>query len=232
MKAADIMTTPAITVTPQATVGEVAVLLAERGISAVPVLEDDRLVGIVSEADLLHRHEIGTDCALRDDPWWLRVFRLDSEPAKYVRSHAVRVADIMTRKVAVVDRDAPLAEVADVLDKRGVKRLPVTRDGRVIGIVSRSDLVAALAASRAEPADAAPQDDEAILARLLAELGRQSWWRADLSIATVENGVVTYRGLMDSEGERAAARVAAEAIPGVRGVKDLRGVYADFVSMV
>ena len=126
MKAADIMTTPAITVTPQATVGEVAVLLAERGISAVPVLEDDRLVGIVSEADLLHRHEIGTDCALRGDPWWLRMFRLDAEPAKYVRSHAVRVADIMTRKVAVVDPDAPLAGVADVLDKRGVKRLPVT----------------------------------------------------------------------------------------------------------
>ena len=232
MKAADIMTAPAITVTPQATVGEVAALRAERGISAVPGGGEDRLVGIVSEADLLHRHEIGTDCALRDDPWWLRMFRLDSEPAKYVRSHAVRAADIMTRKVAVVDPDAPLAEVADVLERRGVKRLPVSRDRRVIGIVSRSYLVAALAASSAEHTAAAPQDDEAILARLLAELNHQSWWRADLSLATVENGVVTYRGLMDTEGERAAARVAAEAIPGVRGVKDLRGVYADFVSMV
>lgn len=232
MKAADIMTTPVITVTPQTAVAEVAVLLAERGISAVPVVEEGRLVGIVSEADLLHRHEIGTDCALRDDPWWLRMFRLDSEPAEYVRSHAVRVADIMTRKVAVVDPDAPLVEVADALERRGVKRLPVTRDGRVIGIVSRSDLVGALAASSAQPAAAAPQDDEAILARLLAELRHQSWWRADLSMAAVENGVVTYRGLMDTEGERAAARVAAEAIPGVRGVKDLRGVYADFVSMV
>jgi CBS domain-containing protein len=232
MKAADIMTAPAVTVTPQTTLGEVAVLLAERGISAVPVVEEDRLVGIVSEADLLHRHEIGTDCALRGDPWWLRMFRLDSEPAKYVRSHAVRVADIMTRKVAVVDEDAPLAEVADALDRRRVKRLPVTRNGRVIGIVSRSDLVAALATSSADRAGAAPQDDEAILARLLAELNRQPWWRADLSMVTVLDGVVTYRGLMDVEGERAAARVAAEAIPGVRRVEDLRGVYADFVSMV
>jgi CBS domain-containing protein len=232
MKAADIMTAPAITVTPQTKVHDLAALLAERGISAVPVVEGERLVGIVSEADLLRRHEIGTDCALRGGPWWARVFRLDYAPADYVRSHAVRVADIMTRKVAVVDPDAPLAEVADVLDRRGVKRLPVSRDGRVIGIVSRSDLVAALAASSAQPAGAAPQDDQAILARLLAELNHQSWWRADLSIATVENGVVTYRGLMDTEGERDAARVAAEAIPGVRRVEDLRGVYADFVSMV
>ena len=232
MKASDIMTAPAITVTPQTTVGEVAALLAERAISAVPVVEAGRLAGIVSEADLLHRHEIGTDCALRGDPWWLRMFRIDSEPAKYVRSHAVRVADIMTRKVAVVDPDTTLAEVADVLDRRGVKRLPVTRDGRVVGIVSRSDLVAALAASNAGRAEPAPQDDEAIRERLLAELHRQPWWHSDLSLVTVRDGVVTYRGLMDTEGERAAARVAAEAIPGVRRVDDLRGVYADFVSMV
>jgi CBS domain-containing protein len=231
MKAADIMTAPAITVTPETKVHDVAVLLAARGISAVPVVEGDRLVGIVSEADLLHRHEIGTDCALRGDPWWMRMFRMDSEPAKYVRSHAVRVADIMTPDVSVVDPDAPLADVAEAFEKRGIKRLPVVRNGRVIGIVSRSDLVAALAASRADAA-ATPQDDEAIRARLVAELGRQPWWRSDLSLVAVRNGVVTYRGLMDVEGERAAARVAAEAIPGVRRVEDLRGVYADFVSMV
>ena len=230
MKAADIMTAPAVTVTPGTKVHDVAALLAARGISAVPVVEDDRLVGIVSEADLLHRHEIGTDCALRDDPWWMRLFRMDSEPAKYVRSHAVRVADIMTPNVAVVDPDAPLADVAEMFEERGVKRLPVVRNGRVVGIVSRSDLVAALAASTA--GGAAPQDDEAIRTRLVAELERQPWWRSDLSLVSVRNGVVTYRGLMDVEGERAAARVAAEAIPGVRRVEDLRGVYADFVSMV
>jgi CBS domain-containing protein len=231
MKAVDIMTSPVVTAAPETTVREVAALLYERRIGALPVVQDGRLVGIVSESDLLRRHEIGTDCALRGDPWWMRMFRMDSEPAKYVRSHAVRVADIMTPDVSVVDPEAPLADVAEAFEKRGIKRLPVVHNGRVIGIVSRSDLVAALAASSAG-AGATPQDDEAIRARLVAELERQPWWRSDLSLVSVRNGVVTYRGLMDVEGERAAARVAAEAIPGVRRVEDLRGVYADFVSMV
>jgi CBS domain-containing protein len=229
MKAADIMTAPVVTVTPDTSVREAAALLATRSISALPVIDAERLVGIVSEGDLIHRHEIGTDCALRGDPWWLRIFRPPSPTDDYVKSHAARVKDIMSKDVVTVGSDAPLWEVADLLDRRRIKRVPVMDAGRLAGIVSRSDLVKALAA--AEP-PAVPQGDEAIRAALVAELERQPWWRAGLCGVAVEDGIVIYRGVMEVRGEEAAARVAAEGIPGVRGVVDHRLAYIDLPSMV
>ena len=231
MKAADIMTSPVVTVAPDALVHEVAQILSGRAISAVPVVEGGRLVGIVSEADLLHRHEIGTDCALRGDPWWLRALRPPSATAKYVKSHAVHVEDIMTREVFTVGVNTPLADVANVLEQHHIKRLPVVDEGRVTGIVSRSDVVAALAASGAGMTGSAPDDDEAIRARLIAELERQPWWRF-MSSVDVASGVVTYRGVIDSEDERAAARVAAEGIRGVSRVEDLRILVQDLPTMI
>lgn len=219
MKAADIMTRPAITVTPETSVREAAALLAARGISAVPVLNGERLVGILSEGDLLHRHEIGTDCAPHGDPWWLRILHDRSATDDYVKTHAVRVKDIMTRDVATVTPDAPLSEVAALFDTRRIKRAPVVDAGRVTGIVSRSDLVKALAAAALPRV---PPGDDAIRGTLVAELERQSWWRRGQSSVTVEDGVVTYDGIVHSDGEETAARVAAESIPGVRRVDDRR----------
>ena len=112
MKAKDIMTAPVATVGPETSVHEIAALLFERRISAVPVVEDDELVGIVSEADLLHRYEIGTDCALRGEPWWMRLFGADRSPEDYVRTHAQHARDIMTQEVATVTPDTPLAAIA------------------------------------------------------------------------------------------------------------------------
>ena len=229
MRAADIMSKPVITVTSETPVREAAGLLATHAISALPVVDAGRLVGILSEADLLHRHEIGTDCALRGDPWWLRILRPPSPTDAYVRSHAARVKDVMTRDVATVGPNTPLWEIAELLEMHRVKRLPVVAGARVVGIVSRSDLVKALAAA-APPA--APQGDEAIRAALVSELERQPWWRTGMSSVTVEDGVVVYRGVMTLRGEEAAARVAAEGIPGVRGVVDHRLAYIDLPSMV
>jgi CBS domain-containing protein len=229
MKAADIMTTPVVTVSPDTSVREAAALLVTRSISALPVIDGQRLVGIVSEGDLIHRHEIGTDCALRGDPWWLRIFRPPSTTEDYVKSHAARVKDIMSKEVATVGPDAPLWEVAELLDTRRVKRVPVLDAGRVAGIVSRSDLVRALAA--AEP-PAVPQGDEEIRAALLAELERQAWWRRGFCAVTVKDGVVAYDGVIQLDGEKTAARVAAESIPGVRGVEDHRLAFADIPTMV
>jgi CBS domain-containing protein len=225
MNAADIMTVQVVTVSPETPVHDLAVLLVEQKVSAVPVIESDRLAGIVSEADLLHRYEIGTDCALRREPRWLRLFAADRSSEEYVKSHARRVRDIMTADVATVAPDTPLSEVAALLEKRSIKRVPVVQDGRLVGIVSRSDLVWALA--KRPVLTSGPLSDEIICGQLFAELRRQPWWRSDYSSVTVENGTVTYAGLLEFENDRTAARVAAETIPGVRGVVDRRMAYRD-----
>lgn len=232
MKAKDIMTSKVITVTSGSSVSEIARLLFERCISALPVVDGERLVGIVSEGDLLHRYEIGTDCALGGDPWWMRLFSADRSPEEYVKSHARYARDIMTRDVATVASDAPLAEIATLLEKRRIKRVPVVDDGRLVGIVSRSDLVHALVAATRARSDADPIADETIRAMLMAELRRQAWWRKDFASVTVEQGVVTFAGLIETEKERIAARVAAETVPGVRSVVDDRIAYRDVLSTV
>ncbi len=232
MNAKDVMTSKVITVTSGTLVSEVARLLFERRISALPVLDGEQLVGIVSEADLLHRYEIGTDCALGADPWWMRLFSADRSPAEYVKSHARYARDIMTREVATVAPDTPLAAIATLLEKRRIKRVPVLDDGHLVGIVSRSDLVHAMVSAARAGAPAGPFTDDAIRALLMAELRRQAWWRKELAKVTVEQGVVTFAGLIETESERIAARVAAETVPGVRSVVDERLAYRDLTSMV
>ena len=232
MNAKDVMTSKVITVTSGTLVSEIARLLFESRISALPVVDGERLVGIVSEADLLHRYEIGTDCALGGDPWWMRLFSADRSPAEYVKSHARYARDIMTREVATVAPDTPLAAIATLLEKRRIKRVPVLDDGQLVGIVSRSDLVHAMVSAARAGAPAGPFTDEAIRALLMAELRRQAWWRKELAKVTVEQGVVTFAGLIENESERIAARVAAETVPGVHAVVDERLAYRDLTSMV
>jgi CBS domain-containing protein len=232
MNAKDIMTSKVITVTSGTLVSEIARLLFERRISALPVVDGERLAGIVSEADLLHRYEIGTDCALGGDPWWMRLFSADRSPAEYVKSHARYARDIMTREVATVAPDTPLAAIATLLERRRIKRVPVLDEGHLVGIVSRSDLVHALVSAPRAGAPAGPITDDAIRALVLAELRRQGWWRKELAKVTVEQGVVTFAGLIENENERLAARVAAETVPGVHGVVDERLAYRDLTSMV
>jgi CBS domain-containing protein len=219
MKASDIMTSPVITVGPDTLVRHIAGLLYEHRISAVPVLENGKLVGIVSEADLLHRHEIGT--GRRAGSWWLQVFSADRSIADYVKSHATRARDIMTRDVVSVTPDTPVAQIATLLENRGVKRVPVLDGGRLAGIVSRSNLVQALAA-QGRVMNVGDSGDGAIRARLTAELERQPWWHPTLANVIVTDGVVHYYGVVDNEEQRQPARIAAENVPGVRGVEDHR----------
>lgn len=232
MNAKDIMTTPVVTIEPDTTVREIAALLLERRISAVPVVESGRLVGLVSEGDLLHRHEIGTD---RDRPtatWWLSLIEDDPRPAEYVKSHARCARDIMTRDVITVGEDTPIGEIAAVFERHRIRRVPVVRGGRLVGIVSRANLVQALAARpRAGKAPRA-KGDGAIRGQLLAELERQPWWLSSASNVIVTDGVVHYWGLIDSDGQKEAARIAAENVPGVRSVEDHRVRYTDLPSMV
>lgn len=221
MNANDIMTAPVITVGPDTAVRHIAALLLKHRISAVPVVSNGKLAGIVSEADLLHRHEIGTESAGRGGAWWLRLLSADSSVSAYVKSHATRARDVMTAEVVTVAPDTPLADIATLLERRRVKRVPVVEGGRVVGIVSRSNLVQALAAEGRRIV-AGDTGDGAIRARLTAELERHAWWRATTANVIVTDGVVHYFGTVEGEEEKRAARIAAENVPGVRRVEDHR----------
>ena len=175
MLASEIMTTDVATVGPDAPIAELVALLVARGISAVPVVSGGRLVGIVSEGDLLRRAELGTG---RKRSRWLEIATPgDRLAAEYVHEHGRKVADVMTPDVVTVPHDTPVSEVADLLERRRIKRVPVLRDGKLVGIVSRANLVQALALHRdAKPAAAVPTDLE-VRTAILQELGRHQMGR-------------------------------------------------------
>ena len=222
MQASDIMSTAIFSVEPDTPVKDIAALLFEKRISGVPVLDQGRLVGIVSEGDLLHRHEIGTDRTNRAGSWWLRMFSVDKTAAEYVKAHGSRARDVMTREVQTVMPNTPVSEIATLLESHGIKRVPVMRGDEIVGIVSRANLVQALAGMPPAAIRVTPPADQAIRGRLLGELARQSWWRQAASNMIVIDGVVHYFGTIDIDAERDAARIAAENTPGVRAVEDHR----------
>ena len=223
MRAMDVMTTDVITINPDTTVQALAAVLAERGISGAPVVDSSgRLVGIVSEGDLLHRAEIGTARRHRERrrSWWLDHFASDLA-RDYIKSHGRTVKDIMTRDVVTVADDTDLGEVAALLETKRIKRVPVTRDGKVIGIISRANLVRALGATKGAPPREEENDDRTIRARLLAELGREEWAKVWPEDVIVRDGVVHFWLSSDEpEEKKQALRVAAETVPGVRGVEE------------
>lgn len=223
-KARDIMSAPVLTVTPEAGVREIASLLVERRIGAVPVLDAGRLVGMVSGADLLRRHEMAAPGRPRE--WWLRLLAADMALADYVRSHARVARDIMARDVVWVSDVAPISAVAAVLEGQRVRRVPVMSGWRLIGIISRADLLRELAA-RMSPERPQRREDADIRRELLADLGRQRWWRGSPADVSVIDGVVHYRGTIELHAERDAARLAAENVAGVRGVEDHRLALQD-----
>ena len=217
MKAHDVMVSPVITVKPSATVKDVAKLFMERRISAVPVVDDqNRLVGIVSEGDLVHRAEIGTE---RRRSWWLTLLADEQVlAADYIKTHGRKVEDVMTRNVITATPDTPLHELARLLEKHGIKRVPIVRNGQLVGIVSRANLVQAIASSGSKLE--IPVSDTSIRDKLMAHLETQGWARTGLLSVTVNDGVVDLWGITSSEAERKAIRVAAESMPGVRAVND------------
>ena len=225
MRAADVMTPTVITVDPDASVQQLAVLLSERGISGAPVVDaGGNMVGIVSEGDLLHRAELGTEKRdARRRSWWLEHYA-SGLAHDYVKAHGRTVKDIMTRDVFTVAEDTDLADIAMLLETRRIKRVPVMRDGKIVGIVSRANLVRALSATLTAPASGATSsdDDRAIRARLFSELGHQPWaskmWAQDI---IVSGGIVhLWFGSDEPEERRQAIRVAAENTPGVRGIEE------------
>jgi len=214
----DIMTKAVITVEPNTTVGEIIDLLATHHISGLPVVEDGALVGIVTEADIIHREAVprrqGGLAA------WLRTFFASPEALarEFRRTHGLRAADIMTTDVVTIEDSAPVGEAVRLMEERKVKRLPVLREGKLVGIVSRADVLRAVARELVARSDVPPLSDEGIVHEVKRMLESQPWGPREWADVRAVDGVVYLEGVVRSEEERAAVEVAARAVPGVRRV--------------
>ena len=224
MRARDIMSRTVISVTPETSVLEAAALMVDKRINAVVVVKGKAVVGIVSESNLLHRYELGTQRDPAALPWWRRLFDADKSAWNYVEAHTMKIRDVMVTQVFTVAEDTAAIDIAALFEEHKIKQAPVVKAGALVGIVSRADFVRALVA-RAKPAhDPLAKSDAAIKIALLAELESQPWWQADCSDVTVSDGVVHFIGHVNSSEDKAPARVAAENIEGVRAVEDDRAL--------
>jgi CBS domain-containing protein len=227
MRAAEVMTRDVLTVRPETLIADAIQLMLDRRVSGVPVVDEaGGIVGILSEGDLLRRVELGTE---HRRPAWLTFLRgPDREAVDYVRTHTLRVEDVMTRRPDCVDEDAALDEVVAHMTHRHVRRLPVvSAQGKLVGIVSRADLVRALGASLRHRATV-NRDDASIKADLVHEIEQQPWADACSVAITVHDGHIDISGVVFQESVEAALRVAAERTDGAHSV----AVRTEFVSQV
>lgn len=227
MRAKDIMTPDVITVAPDMPVAEIAATLLRNHISAVPVSGDGKtVIGIVSEGDLMRRPESETVRPTRS--WWLTLFSdapvLASE---YKKSHGQTAADVMTKAPVVVDEGRPVAEIAELLEKNHIKRVPVVRDGKLVGIVSRANLLRALAARKDTPLAPVSKSDEEIHEALMTALADEAWAERGMINAVVSDGAVSLWGLVRSKAQADAYAVAARDVPGVKSVENFIGANAN-----
>lgn len=220
MQAKDFMTRGVISISPEHSVSHAARVMLENRISGVLVCDDDRrLVGVLSEGDLLRRAELGSAAwrgAGKDED--------RAEPERFTKSHSWRVGDVMTQKVITVDEEMPLDRVAAIMSANEINRVPVMRGESVAGIVTRSDVLRAVA--RAVPEITATGEQamrRAILTRLCFDLGLDR----NVIDVTVEDGTACLWGQVESEAKREAARVVAEKIHGVGRVRNNLRVVAD-----
>jgi len=220
MLAKDVMTTSVVTVKPNTEVSAIAQILLERGISAVPVENaSGDLVGIVSEGDLIRRTETGTD---KEGSWWLHAIATSSELSRtYVKTHGRHAKDVMTHRVITAGPDTPLAEIAALLEKNRIKRVAIIDDGRLVGIVSRANLLQGLAAQRTAPVS---MDDAALRKSILEEL-RTAGVRDGYLNVVVSGGKIRLWGSVETSEEKRALSVVVENAAG-------EGAWEDNVRIV
>jgi CBS domain-containing protein len=212
------MTPEVISISPDASIMEAVRLMLQHRISGLPVIDaTGKLQGIVTEGDFLRRVETGTERKRsRFVEFLLGPGRLAEE---YSQASGRRVSEVMTPDVHTVAEDAPLEQIVHLMERHRVKRIPVVRDAKMVGIVTRKNLMRALAsfALSAQPVAAGDAD---IRARLLAELKKHTWAPIGLIDVAVKDGVVKLQGALTDERQRQAIRIAAENIPGVKKVED------------
>ena len=220
MQARDVMTEDVVSVNPETHVEDIAKLLLDRNISAAPVVDEtDHVVGVVSEGDLMRRPELGTE---RHHSWWHGFFVSSKEgAAEYAKTHGVKASEVMTHNPPTVTEETSLGDIAATLEKNRIKRVPVLRDGRLVGIVSRSNLLQGLVAKRDTIAAAAPlPSDQSIRKMVLAAITKEGWVTHGSPNVIVSDGVVELRGYVDSAEERGAMIILVEGIDGVTEVVD------------
>lgn len=217
MKVIDIMTTDVVAVSPNTSVYEAAQLLLGRRISALPVLNaDGRLVGLVSESDLMRRGEIRSE---KRYPWWRELITSDlRKSAEFLRSNGRLVADVMSHDVVTAHGRMTLREVAELMERHRIKRLPVIDGHRLVGIVSRSDMLRALLAFDAGEQTVGAVEDQTIRENLLGQLKAKHWAGSIVSNVIVDGGVVHLWGEAGTHQQIDACRALAETIEGVRRV--------------
>jgi CBS domain-containing protein len=218
MRAHQIMTRPVITVTPDTTMVEAANLMLQKHVSGLPVVDaTGKLVGMISEGDFIRRSEIGTQ---RKRGRFLKFILGPGRAASdFVQEHGRRVSEIMTREPLVtVSEETPLDRIVEVMERNNIKRAPVIRDGKVVGIVSRSNLLQAVASLARDVPDPTADDDH-IRNRVIDALTKQDWCPFGLSVV-VRDGIVHLSGVITEERARQAAVVAAENVTGVKKVHD------------
>jgi CBS domain-containing protein len=218
MKAMDVMVHDVVTVKPDDDVHHAVTLLVEHDVSALPVVDDaGKIIGILSESDLVRREEIETD---KRRPWWLEAITPAATLARdFAKSHGQKVREVMSERVVSASEDTPLRELATLLEKHRIKRVPILRDGKLVGIVSRANLVQALA-TMSWPANGTADADRDIRLKLLDRLKGQKWTDFGSRNVTVREGVVHLWGLVGSNDERKALIALAEEVPGVKRVCD------------
>jgi CBS domain-containing protein len=216
MKVRDVMTPRVISIETDASITRAVRLMLQNRISGLPVVgPKGELVGMVTEGDFLRRGELGTQ---RRRNRWLELLigpgRLADE---YVHTRGRKVEEVMTREPITVTQDTPLDEVVRLMERHRIKRLPVLREGELVGIVTRTNIMHALVSLAAET-KAPAGDDATIREQILVECGKQSW--APMADVVVRNGVVELWGTITDDRERAAIIVVSENVPGVKAVYD------------
>jgi len=218
MQAKDLMSTNLIVVQPETPVLAVAELLAARGISAVPVVDGaGAMRGIVTEGDLIRR--------LADQKpgpwgWFLQAFSKSAPLLEQFRkAHGATARDVMTAELVSVGETAGADEIARLMEQHGIRRVPVLKDGKLVGLVSRADLLRAILRSETAPA-AAATDDTAIQRALASTMREQPWTDTYWVYPGVKDGVVTFYGYARSGAMREGLAVLARGVPGVKAVKD------------
>jgi CBS domain-containing protein len=217
MRAHQIMTRPVITVTPETTIVEAATTMLQKHVSGLPVVDTaGKLVGIISEGDFIRRSEIGTQ---RQRSRFLKFILGPGQSATdFVQEHGSKVGEIMTSEPITVTEDTSLEEIVELMEKNKVKRLPVTRGDKVVGIVSRANLLQAVASLARQIPDPTADDDH-IRNRVIDALAKSDWCPFGLSVV-VRDGIVHLSGVITEERSRKAAIVAAENVTGVKTVHD------------
>ena len=215
MRAHQIMTRSVVSITPDATILEAADTMLQHHVSGLPVVDAaGKLVGIVSEGDFIRRGEIGTQ---RKRSRWLR-FLMGSDATQYVREHGRKVSEVMTREPFTIAEDATLEEIVASMETNDIKRLPVMHGDKLVGIVSRANLLQAVASLAREIPDPTADDDH-IRSRIIQALEKNDWCPFGLNVI-VRDGIVHLSGVITDENSRQAAVVAAENISGVKKVHD------------